>query len=385
MDTRHLTARRTKGVTPVLEAHVTDLDVRAFTVPTDHPEADGTLAWDHTTMVVVVLTAETRDTKTIGLGYTYAPVACANLVEELLAPVVVSTSPLDVSRTFAAMRSQARNAGYPGIAACAVSAVDTALWDLRAGLLGLPLHRLLGAVRDRVPAYGSGGFTTYTDEELQTQLNGWLEAGARWVKIKIGESAGQDTDRDLARVALAKDIVAGRAELFVDANGGYSVAQAVRIGRALERLDVRWFEEPVSSDDLVGLAEVRGRLDVEVAAGEYGYDATYFRRMCEARAVGCLQLDVTRCGGITGWFRGAAVAASHGLDVSVHCAPAISLAAAAATPRLRHQEWFHDHVRVESMLLEGTRMMVQGDIELPCTRGNGLTLRNGDSDRFRVL
>lgn len=364
---------------------VSRLEVRAYTVPTDLPEADGTFSWDSTTMVLVTLAAGEPAAGVTGLGYTYAPVACAHLVRDLLAPVVVGSPALDVPRTWEAMRAAVRNAGYPGVAAEAVSAVDTALWDLKATLLGLPLHRLLGTVRDRVPAYASGGFTSYTDEQLHAQLGSWLDTGVRWVKIKIGESWGGDVDRDLARVRSAREVLDGRAELFVDANGGYSVGQAVRVGRELEVLDVRWFEEPVSSDDLAGLAQVRSRLDVDVAAGEYGYDSGYFRRMCASGAVDCLQVDVTRCGGVTGWLRAAAVAQGHGLETSVHCAPAVSLAPATATPGLRHLEWFHDHARVESMLLTGAPQVRDGAVEPAATPGNGLALDEARADEYRVL
>ena len=148
---------------------------------------------------------------------------------------------------------------------------------------------------------------------------------------------------------------------------------------------MRWFEEPVSSDDLDGLREVRDRGPADVAAGEYGYDLSYFRRMCAAGAVDCLQADVSRCGGITEWLRAAAVAAAHGLQISGHCAPHLHAHVAAAVPNLRHLEWFHDHVRIESMLFDGALDPAGGVIRpAPAAPGLGLVFRDADAKPYRT-
>jgi L-alanine-DL-glutamate epimerase-like enolase superfamily enzyme len=306
------------------------------------------------------------------------------LIEDALAPVVEGTDAIDVGRTWGAMQRQVRNVGRDGIAALAISAVDTALWDLKAKLLDLPLHRLLGAVRDEVPIYGSGGFTTYDEQRLTEQLEQWLSVGCRWVKIKIAESWGTRTDRDVARIRQVRDVVGDDVGVFIDANGGYSAKQAVRLMARVADVGVSWFEEPVSSDDLAGLRLVREHVDADVAAGEYGFDLTYFQRMLDAHAVDCLQVDVTRSGGITGWQRAAAVAAAHNLEVSAHCGPHISLAPCAATGNFRHIEWFHDHVRIESMLFDGAVEPVDGALPLPDAPGNGLTFKQQDAEQYRV-
>jgi L-alanine-DL-glutamate epimerase-like enolase superfamily enzyme len=359
---------------------VEDLEVRVYTVPTDAPEGDGTFTWDSTTMVLVRVRAggETGD------GWTYGPPACAALVRDQLRDLVVGESALDPPARFHAGVHAVRNTGRPGVASCAISAVDVALWDLKARLLGLPLHRLLGALREEVPVYGSGGFTTYDDDRTTRQLSGWVDQGIGRVKIKIGESAGTDVARDLARVRLAREVVGENVELFVDANGGYGVGQAIRVGRELDEHDVRWFEEPVTSDDLDGLREVRAGVGADVTAGEYGYDLTYFGRMCAARSVDCLQIDASRCGGVTEWLRAAAVAASYHLDVSAHCAPHLHAHVAAATPRLRHLEWFHDHVRIEEQFFDGALDPSGGTLRLTDAPGLGLELREADADRYRV-
>ena len=363
------------------DALVEAVQVGAYTVPTDAHEADGTLTWDATTLVLV----EARGAGVTGTGWTYAPAAAAALIREVLRPVVLGADLVDVPGTSQAMIRAVRNAGRPGLASYAISAVDVALWDLKARVLELPLHRLLGSVHRRVPVYGSGGFTSYDQPRLDQQIDGWLGKSIPRVKIKIGESWGSRTDRDLERIRHVRNVIGDDVELFVDANGGYSAKQAVRVARAAAQCDVRWFEEPVSSDDHEGLREVRQAVDADVAAGEYGTDLYYFRRLCQAAAVDCLQVDASRCGGITEWLRAAAVAAAFGLDVSGHCAPHLHAAVAAATPNLRHLEWFHDHVRIESMFFDGTLDPNGGDlVPRDDAPGHGLSLRDSDAAPYRV-
>ena len=358
------------------------VDVSVYTVPTDAPEADGTLTWDSTTMVL----AEVRAGDSRGIGWTYGPRACASVITDVLADVIHGRSPLEVTGSSDAMVKAVRNLTRPGVAGYAISAVDVALWDLKARVLGLPLHHLLGTARDSVPVYGSGGFTTYSEDQLRDQLDGWVgKHSIPRVKIKIGESWGTNLDRDLERMRQARSIIGDDVELFVDANGGYRAKQAIRLMNTARDLDVRWFEEPVSSDDLAGLREVRAAVLADVTAGEYGYDLYYFRRMCEAEAVDCLQADVSRCGGITEWLRVAAVAAAHGLEISGHCGPHLHAHAAAATPNVRHLEWFHDHVRIESLFFDGTLDPAGGVVRPdPGVPGLGLTLRTADAEPYRI-
>lgn len=357
------------------------LEVTVLRVPTEQPESDGTLGWDHTTVVVVQVGAADRE----GLGLTYGPPACARVVEEL-SHQVLGSDPMGVTGTWQAMVAARRNDGRPGIVSMALSAVDVALWDLKARLLDLPLVTLLGQVRDRVEAYGSGGFTSMDDGSLVEQLRGWVDAaGTGSVKMKVATSGGSDPQRDLDRVATVREAVGGDVALFVDANGGYTRKQAVRIARPFEDLGVTWFEEPVSSDDLAGLHEVREAVDCDVAAGEYGYDLAYFHRLQHARAVDVVQVDVTRCGGITEWVRVAALAAGAGLDVSGHCAPALHTHVACAVPNVRHLEYFADHVRIDRLLLDGAPVAQAGHLAPDASRpGHGMALKVPDAGRFLV-
>jgi L-alanine-DL-glutamate epimerase-like enolase superfamily enzyme len=356
------------------------LEAAAFVIPTDAPEADGTFAWDSTTLCVVLASAGGET----GVGWTYGAQECAAVVASTIRPLLVGRDAFDVAGNWEAMVRAVRNSGRQGAIGYSISAVDAALWDLKARLLGIPLHRLLGAVRTDIPVYASGGFTSYDDAQLAAQIEQWMSLGSSRVKIKIGESWGTRVSRDLQRMEQTRNRIGEGVELYVDANGGYSAKQAIRVMRSAEQLDVRWFEEPVSSDDLAGLAEVRSAVAADVAAGEYGYDIFAFRRLCEARAVDCLQADATRCGGITEWMRVSAVAASFGLELSGHCAPNLHAHVAAAIPNLRHLEWFHDHDRIERMFFDGALVPRNGVASLGNVPGNGLTFREADAERFRV-
>ena len=333
---------------------LTAVDTAVYVIPTDAPEADGTLTWDKTTMVVV--TAHAGGER--GLGWSYTSAAAQAVVSEDLAATVIGRDAFDIAGTAEAMARQVRNIGRPGVAAMAISAVDIALWDLKARLLARSLTSLLGRAARDVPVYGSGGFTSYDDTRTRQQLSEWAQKERIGrVKIKIGESWGGNERRDLARAELAREVIGPDAELYVDANGGYSVGQAVRVADelgAIGAIGVTWFEEPVSSQDLAGLAAVRQQVRPDVAAGEYSWSLADSARLIDAGAVDCLQLDVTRCGGISEFLRGAALAAAHNLQVSGHCAPNLHAHAGAAVPNLRHIEYFHDHQRIERMLFEGT-------------------------------
>ncbi|MGI8682285.1 MAG: enolase C-terminal domain-like protein [Mycobacteriales bacterium] len=365
-----------------VDVPVESIDVAVFTVPTDAPEADGTLAWSSTTLVVASPVAGGRR----GLGWSYTGAAAKTLIDDTLTEVVVGRCALDVPGTFEAMVRRVRNLGRPGLVSTAISAVDIALWDLKAKLLDLPLCRLIGAVRAEVPVYGSGGFTSYDEQQTRDQLAHWVhDLGIPRVKIKIGESWGSRERRDLDRIALAREIIGPDTELFVDANGGYSVGQAVRVADRFSAYDVRWFEEPVSSDDLAGLAAIRREVQPDVAAGEYGYDLVYFARMVDSGAVDCLQVDVTRCGGVTEFLRAAAVAAARNLQLSAHCAPNLHAHPAACVPNLRHVEYFHDHVRIEEMLFRGALSPKSGALVPDAGRpGLGLELREREAEPYRV-
>lgn len=359
------------------------LEVSVYRIPLDAPESDGTLRWDDTTVVLVDAVADGAH----GLGFTYATPASARLIRDVLGPVVCGRDADDPPLVWQAMVVAIRNLGRPGLVSSAIAAVDIALWDLKARMANESLCRMLGMSRAAIPVYGSGGFTSLSDDELAAQLSEWVDERAiPRVKMKIGTGWGCDPTRDVERVRLARVVVGPDAELFVDANGAYGQKQALRLAHVFGDLGVTWFEEPVSSDDLVGLRKIRSATNIEIAAGEYGYALAYFAQMCEAQAVDCLQADVSRCAGITEWRRVAAVAAAHGLELSGHCAPSLHVHPACTIPNLRHVEYFADHVRADRLLFDGVLEPEAGGFLRPdlSRPGLGLTLREDEAKRFKV-
>jgi L-alanine-DL-glutamate epimerase-like enolase superfamily enzyme len=358
---------------------ISSSNVRVYTVPTDAPEADGTIAWNSTTMVLVELLAgEVR-----GIGYTYADAATAKVAQHLLKTIIDSADPFRHAALWMQMQQSVRNLGNRGIAAMAISAIDVALWDLRAKLMHVSLVQLLGAARESIAAYGSGGFTSYNDRQLQAQLGGWAEQEFLFVKMKVGTHPGDDS----RRVQVARSAIGDKVQLFVDANGAYSAKQAVRLSQMFHSSNVTWFEEPVSSDDLAGLHFVRGHIPapMEVAAGEYGYTVPYFENMLAAKSVDVQQADATRAQGISGFMAAAAVCDAHQIALSAHCAPSIHMHACCAVPRARHLEFFHDHARIERMFFDGFREPRQGHMCPDWTRpGLGLELKEKDAEKFLV-
>lgn len=359
------------------EACIDQIAVSAYTIPTDAPEADGTLEWNSTTLVLV----EIRAGDVVGLGYTYGSAVIGGVAKRLAEKCLVRKQVFDIPALHEALLEQVRNDGSRGMGAMAISGLDIALWDLKARLLNCSIAELLGRAQPSVAAYGSGGFTSYPDTRLADQLSRWIDDGIQMVKMKIGSDASDDP----RRVRLARQAIGPNVDLFVDANGAYATKEALALANRFVECNVSWFEEPVSSDHLAELRCVRDSLPppMEVAAGEYGYDTFYFRRMLEAEAVDVLQLDATRCGGFTGFLQGVAVAQSFGCPLSAHCAPTLHMHVGCAVPNFRHVEYFHDHVRIEEMLFDGFIAAKNGRLAPDSSApGLGLTFKRQDAKRY---
>jgi L-alanine-DL-glutamate epimerase-like enolase superfamily enzyme len=355
------------------------LHAAAYRIPTETEEEDGTYSWNHTTLVLVEIQAGNRS----GIGYTYADASVAGLIRDSLTDCVIGRCALDIRAIWNAMCRSVRNLGRAGLCAAAISAIDTALWDLKARLLDLPLVKLIGQTRAAMPIYGSGGFTNLSAAQLRRQLQGWVDAGLQRVKIKVG----RDPAADIERIALSRETIGHGKALFVDANGGFTPRQALEQSVAYADYDVAWFEEPVSSDDIAGLRLLREHKPVtmDIAAGEYAYNADDFRRLLDEECVDVLQADCTRCCGITGLLEADALCEAFHRPLSLHCAPALHLHAGCALSRLVHAEYFYDHVRIESMLFDGVRPPKDGalfpDLAVP---GCGLTFKHADARIFAI-
>jgi L-alanine-DL-glutamate epimerase-like enolase superfamily enzyme len=360
-----------------MEAKISKSRVDVYTFPTDAPEADGTFSWQETTLVLVRLWSGSQS----AIGFTYADESTAKVIERLLRHEVNGKDVFEHGAIVQRLWRAVRNLGGTGICAIAISAIDNALWDLRARLFGVALVELLGKVRDGVAVYGSGGFTSYSDRQLEAQLGNWARQGFSMVKMKVGTHPELDPRRvEIARNAIGNDI-----KLFVDANGAYTVKQALSLATTFRELGVEWFEEPVSSDNLAGLHQIRGGAPpgMDIAAGEYGYTSWYFDRMLSAGAVDVLQADATRCAGISGFLGVGSLCWAKNVPLSSHCGPSMHLHVCCAVPRVIHMEFFHDHVRIERKLFDGFREPVRGVMSPDLSRpGCGLELKTADAKRF---
>jgi L-alanine-DL-glutamate epimerase-like enolase superfamily enzyme len=210
------------------ENSITRVAVSAYSIPTDAPEGDGTLKWDSTTLVLCEVGAGNE----IGIGYTYGNKATAVVADELGQKCLKERPAFEIAAIHESMLQQVRNDGSRGIASMAISALDIALWDLKAKLLDCSVADLLGCATSSVAVYGSGGFTTYSDRQLARQLSGWVADGIKSVKMKIGAQP----EADLERVRAARESIGPDTALFVDANGAYSTRQAISFARHLQRV-----------------------------------------------------------------------------------------------------------------------------------------------------
>jgi L-alanine-DL-glutamate epimerase-like enolase superfamily enzyme len=358
-----------------VSARVERVAVSAYTVPTDSPESDGTLRWDSTTMIV----AEATGGGERGLGYTYGDVSVGTFIVSKLKGEVEGTEAMSPPAAWAGMQRAIRNAGRPGVGAMAVSAVDIALWDLKAKLLGVPLADALPRFHAAVPVYGSGGFTSYSDEQLHNQLGDWAAQGIPRVKMKVG----REPDEDPKRMRVAREAIGEDVELLVDANGAYARKQALYWAEAFAEEGISSLEEPVSSEDHEGLRRVRDRGPggLAIAAGEYEWTLPQLADL--AGCVDIMQADVTRCGGITNLLRVDGICKGRQIPFSAHCAPAVSAHACCAMESLLHLEYFHDHVRVEGMLFDGVLSPGEGYLRpAPSRPGLGLDLKRADAERY---
>jgi L-alanine-DL-glutamate epimerase-like enolase superfamily enzyme len=354
---------------------VEKIEVSAYTMPTDSPESDGTLQWDSTTLVLVEAIGGGKR----GLGYTYGDLSVGKFIESKLAETVRGEDAMSPPAAWSAMQGAIRNAGRPGVGAMAVSAVDIALWDLKAKLLEVPLADALPRFHDAVPIYGSGGFTSYSLDRLREQLGGWVSEGIPRVKMKVG----REPEKDPERVGAVREAIGEGTELLVDANGAYTRKQALYWAERFAEEGITYLEEPVSSEDREGLRLLRDRGPggLAIVAGEYEWTLPQLADL--AGCVDILQADVTRCAGITNLLRVDGICKGRQIPFSAHCAPSVSAHACCAVETLAHLEYFHDHVRVEGMLFDGALDPEAGHLRPDSSRpGLGLEPKRADAEEY---
>ncbi len=358
---------------------INDVSVRTFAIPTDFPESDGTYKWNQTILVLVEIKAGNKT----GIGYTYADLSTAKFINEHLKHLIVGQNVFNNTLLWNKMILEVRNFGRLGISSMAISAIDIGLWDLKAKILNLPLVTLLGQVQIKVAAYGSGGFTSYSDEQLADQYEKWISKGAFLFKMKVGRHKNHDE----RRIKIVKRIIGWGNQLFIDGNGSYFPKEALIFAEKIKDYDIKWFEEPVSSDNLNGLRFVREHApaNMEIAAGEYGFSLSYFHHMLEKGAVDVLQADATRCTGITGFLKTGMLCEAYNVPLSAHAAPSVHLHPGCAMKQVVHVEYFHDHTRIEKLFFDGYAKMESGYLQPDLSRpGLGIILKEEDVLKYEV-
>lgn len=324
----------------------------------------------------------------VGIGYGRGGRVVQSAVDSEVAPSLIGTDPLAIEdawqQGFERFGLMGGNRGGPLMRA--LSVVDIALWDVKAKAANLPLARLLGSGQSTVPAYVSAGYYRdgQTPDDLAMEMAGYVEQGWKSVKIRFGALALRD---DLKRVRAVRRVIGDDIELAVDVNQGYRTSlDAIRAGRELEQLGVRWMEEPLPPEDIDGLVTMTAALDIPIATGETESTRWQFRQLAQRRAADILQPDVTVVGGISEWLKVAAVASAWSLPLAPHYFTEVHAHLVAATPGAITVEYFSPDADIISfdVFLEEPLRLRDGAVALPETPGVGLSLRADSVIRYRI-
>ncbi len=323
-------------ITDVSTTVIHNPEVFIFQDATMFPSLSGAKGWDE--LFVHVSTDEGIDGFAPG-GRGASVDSIRAVIEKGLKEALINEDPFDIEYLWNRMFWLVRGYGRKGVAFCAISAVDIALWDLKAKALGLPLYKLLGPYTNSVPIYGSGGWTNLSEKELVEEQLSYVERGIPRIKMKVGKDFGNAEEEDIRRLAVVRKAVGDDVEIYIDANNGYYAKQAIRMAQQFEEYDVKWFEEPVLADDIDGLAMVSKSINIPVATGEHEYTKFGFKELISRGGADIVQPDVGRIGGVTEWMKVAHLAHSYNLPVAPHAAQLVHLHLACATPNLKVVEY----------------------------------------------
>jgi L-alanine-DL-glutamate epimerase-like enolase superfamily enzyme len=358
---------------------ITRVKTRLVDVPFDRPIA--TAIHQMSSVGCVLLELET-DQGLVGESYVFTlnGVRLKALHEMLLgfSHQVEGRDPHDVAAIGQAMWDEMNPIGHKGFSIAALTAIDTACWDLIGKAAGQPLHKLFGACRDRVKTYASGGlWLSQSIDECLAEAAGFVAAGFRAMKIRVGST---NIHQDVERVRVLREALGSEIELLADANQALSVKQAIRLGHELEAFELVWLEEPVAYQDLRGCAEVRRALMTPIAAGETEYTRYGMRAILEARAVDVLMPDLQRIGGLSEMRRVCALAAAHDIPVSTHLFTEHSLCIAGAEPNcvsVEHMPWY-------APLFNESMEIRDGMIDIPVRPGTGFSFNPEAIRRYEL-
>ena len=357
---------------------VTAVRSRATSVPMERPIVSAIRVARHVELVLVDV--ET-DAGLIGQSYLQAfgphrARAIQALIDDL-AEVVIGQDPELTTGCWQRMWKAGNLLGHGGVAMFAMSGLDMALWDIVGKRRDAPLHRLLGAVSDSVPAYQSAGLWLSEPDQLLDDVRAFTDQGFTAMKMRAGRSSAK---ADVEAARIVREALGSDALLMIDANQGWTADQAVRIGRALESVEPFWLEEPVDHDDLEGHSRVVKELSVPIATGENVYSVHGFRALIEANAADILMPDLQRVGGVTGWMRVAALAEAWRLPMSTHLFPEMSVHVLAATPTAQ----FLEYMPWAQPLMAEALVAHDGIVTVPPRPGLGLVFDEAAVKRYAL-
>jgi L-alanine-DL-glutamate epimerase-like enolase superfamily enzyme len=355
---------------------IDDVRTEWLRVPISPAIADATHVLRFMDLILVEVRAGEFCGSSYMLSFDYGPAVLRGLVDQELKRRVLGMEADDIRAVYETNLRATEYIGREGVAMWGTAAIDVALWDLLARRLGVPVSLLFGAITKAVPVYGSGGWISYTDEQLADEVSRYVSRGFAGVKIKIGG----DEDRDVERVRAARRAIGTDRKLMVDANQGLTLERALRLARRLEEFRLEWFEEPFPKDDLESYARLSNATEIPLAAGEREFGVPPFRRLVAARCLSVVQPDLLRVGGVTGWRQVAGLADSYLLRIAPHFYREYDVHLAAAQPNL---------IAIESFdwldpLLEAPFEVRDGLAAVPDRPGFGVTFRQEAIREYRV-
>lgn len=362
------------AATKAPEHRIARVDVHLVSTPVAAGFADATRTVECVGFTVVRVTT---DQGLEGIGLTYHEVggeATRSLIRKNIAPRIMGRDPLETEVLWNELFHYLRGVGRKGLTFAALSAVDLALWDLKGKIVGLPLYRLLGGNRTRVPVYASGGWTSYSDEQLVAEMQDMVARGYSHIKFKVGVDGATNPRRDAARVRKVRDAVGPDVKLLIDANNCWDAATAVQFANTVRECDILLFEEPVLADDIPGLARFKRGTDIPLATGEHEYTRYGVRDLILAEAADIVQADGARAGGYTEMLKIAALTQAWNLRFAPHAMEHMHLHLVSATPNAPFLERLRLFEDITSLVFKDAPQPVDGHMHIPDLPGHGLTL-----------
>jgi L-alanine-DL-glutamate epimerase-like enolase superfamily enzyme len=319
----------------------------------------------------------TTDQGLEGIGVTYHEVggeATKALIERNIAHKLVGRDPLETEVLWSELTTYLRGVGRKGLLFCALSAIDIALWDLKGKIFGVPLYRLLGGNKTHIPVYASGGWTSFSDEELVASMKSNVDTGYSMIKFKVGVEGGKNINRDVIRVRKVREAVGPNVGIMLDANNCWDAATGVQFANRVRELDIMWIEEPVPADDIPGLARFRRATDIPLATGEHEYTRYGVRDLILAEAADIVMADGARAGGYTEMLKIAALTQAWNLKFSPHAMENIHIHLVSAAPNAPFLERLTMFEDITAKTFKNVPWPKRGFIDIPDLPGLGLEL-----------